>query len=100
MGVFFNRQLVSIGVPYEFLFSSTCFFIRTKQTSYRGFLRKMNKNYIDDVLSLNNSKFVAFVDHISPIELEIKDTTDIARYTSYLDLHFETDNEDRSKTKF
>jgi hypothetical protein len=39
----------------------------------------MNKNYIDDVLSLNNSKLVAFVDRISPIELEIKDTTDIAR---------------------
>jgi hypothetical protein len=60
----------------------------------------MNKNYIDDVLSLNNSKLVAFVDRISPIELEIKDTTDIARYASYLDLHFETDNEDRSKTTF
>jgi hypothetical protein len=32
--------------------------------------------YIDDVLSLNNSRFGDFVDRIYPIELEIKDTTD------------------------
>jgi hypothetical protein len=30
--------------------------------------------YIDDVLSLNNSRFGDIVDHIYPIELEIKDT--------------------------
>jgi hypothetical protein len=29
--------------------------------------------YIDDALSLNNSKFGDFVDRIHPIELEIKD---------------------------
>jgi hypothetical protein len=32
--------------------------------------------YIDDVLSLNNSRFCDFVDRIYRIELEIKDTTD------------------------
>ena len=32
--------------------------------------------YIDDVLSINNSRFGNFVDLIYPIELEIKDTTD------------------------
>jgi hypothetical protein len=32
--------------------------------------------YIDDVLSLNNSRFGDFVDHIYPIEYAIKDTTD------------------------
>ena len=32
--------------------------------------------YMDDVLSLNNSRFGDFVDRIYPIELEIKDTTD------------------------
>jgi hypothetical protein len=31
-------------------------------------------HYIDDVLSLNNSRFGDFVDRIYPIELEIKDT--------------------------
>ena len=49
--------------------------------------------YIDDVLSLNNSKFGDFVDRIYPIELEIKDTTDTVRSASYLDLHLEIDSE-------
>jgi hypothetical protein len=40
--------------------------------------------YIDDVLSLNNSRFGDFVDSIYPIELEIKDTTDTDRLASYL----------------
>jgi hypothetical protein len=42
--------------------------------------------YIDDVLSLNNSRFGDFVDRIHPIELEIKNTTDTDRSASYLDL--------------
>jgi hypothetical protein len=45
--------------------------------------------YIDDVLSLNNSRFGDFVDRIYPIELEIKDTTDTDTSASYLDLHLE-----------
>jgi hypothetical protein len=45
--------------------------------------------YIDDVLSLNNSRFCDFVDRIYPIELEIKDTTDTDRSASYLDIHLE-----------
>ena len=32
--------------------------------------------YIDDVLSLNNTKFGDYVERIYPIELEMKDTTD------------------------
>jgi hypothetical protein len=48
-------------------------------------------HYIDDVLSLNNSRFGDFVDRIYPIELEIKDTTDTDRSASYLDIHFEID---------
>jgi hypothetical protein len=32
--------------------------------------------YIDDVLSLSNSRFGDFVERIYPIELEIKDTTE------------------------
>jgi hypothetical protein len=35
----------------------------------------------------------------SPIELEIKDTTDTDRYASYLDLHLEIDSEGRLRTK-
>ena len=49
--------------------------------------------YIDDVLSLNNSKFCDFVDRIYPIDLEIKDTTDTDMSASYLDLHLEIDSE-------
>ena len=49
--------------------------------------------YIDDVLSLNNSRFGDFVDRIYPIELEIKDTTDTDRSASYLDIHLEIDSE-------
>ena len=43
--------------------------------------------YIDDVLSLNNSRFGDFVDHIYPIELEIENTADTDRFASYIDLH-------------
>ena len=52
--------------------------------------------YIDDVLSLNNCKFVDFVDRIYPIELEVKDTTDIA---SYLYQHLEIASDGRFRTK-
>ena len=50
---------------------------------------------IDDVLSLNNSRFGDFVDGIYPIDLEIKDTTDTDRFASYLDLYLEIDREGR-----
>ena len=52
----------------------------------QGLLKKKEKKlarsfnfmfrYIDDVLSLNNSRFGDFVDRIYPIEYAIKDTTD------------------------
>jgi hypothetical protein len=40
--------------------------------------------YINDVLSLNNSRLGDFVGGIYSIELEIKDTTDTDRSASYL----------------
>jgi hypothetical protein len=48
--------------------------------------------YIDDVLSLNDSRFSDFVNRIYPNELEIKDTTDTEMYASYLDLRLEIDS--------
>ena len=42
---------------------------------------------------------IDFVDRIYPIELEIKDTTYTDRSASYLDLHFEIDNDGRWRTK-
>ena len=56
-------------------------------------------HYIDDVLSLNNSRFGDFVDRIYPIELEIKDTTNTYKFASYLDLHLVIDSEGRLGTK-
>jgi hypothetical protein len=55
--------------------------------------------YINDVLSLNNSRFGEFIDRIYPIELEIKDTTDTYKSASYLDLCLEIDSEERLRTK-
>ena len=98
-----------LGVQTVLLFMMTCSFIRTRQTSYRGPLKKNEKKlawsfnyrycYIDDVLSLNNSRFGDFVDCIYPIELEIKDTTDAYRSASYLDLHLTIDSEGLLRTK-
>jgi hypothetical protein len=55
--------------------------------------------YIDDVLSLNNSRFGDFVDRIYPIEFEVKNTTYTDTSASYLDLHLEIDSEGRLRTK-
>ena len=109
MDVFFNRQSAYLWVQTVLFFSPTCSFIRMRQTSYRGFSRKIKKKlarsfnftlrYIDDVLSLNNSRFGDFVDRIYPIELEIKDTTDTDRSASCLDLHLEIDSEGRLRTQ-
>ena len=55
--------------------------------------------YIDDVLSLNNSRFGDFVDRIYPIEFEIKNTTYTDRSASYIDLHLEIDSRGRLRRK-
>ena len=55
--------------------------------------------YIDDVLSLNNSRFGDFVDRIYPTELEINDTIDTDRSASYLDLHLEFETNGWWRTK-
>ena len=81
MDVLFNRQSAYLCDPLLadlFLYSHEADFIQ-------GLLKKNEKKvvrsfnftfrYIDDVLSLNNSKIGDFFDLIYPIELEIKDTT-------------------------
>jgi hypothetical protein len=55
--------------------------------------------YIDDVLSLNKSRFGDFVDHIYPIWAWNKGYTDTDRSASYLDLHLEIDSEGRLRMK-
>ena len=55
--------------------------------------------YIDDDLSLNNSRFGDYLHLIYQNKLEVKDTTDTHKSASYLDLHFEIDNGGRLQIK-
>jgi hypothetical protein len=85
-----------------FLYSYEAYFIQgLLKTNEMKLARSFNSTscYIDDVLSLHNSRFGDFVDRIYPIGLEIKNTTDTDRSASYLDLHLEIDSEVRLRTK-
>ena len=48
--------------------------------------------YIDYVLSLKNTKFAEYLEFIYPRELQIKETTEIAASSSYLDCYLYIDN--------
>ena len=50
--------------------------------------------YIDDVLSINNSRFAEFLPLIYSPELEVKETTDTASSASFLDVYLEFDKRD------
>ena len=91
-----------------FPFLADLFLYKYEADLIKSLLKKQKKltrsfnftfRYIDDVLSLNNSKFGDFFDRIYPIELEIKDTTDTARSASYLSIHLEFHNKGRLRTK-
>jgi hypothetical protein len=58
-----------------------------------------NFHYIDDVMSLINSRFGEYLHHIYQNELEIKDIPDTQRYVSYLVRHVEIHNGGRLKRK-
>ena len=100
--VFFGGRVFN---PWESTLFADLFLYSYEADFIQGFLKK-NENklaqsfnftfrYVDDVISLNNSRFGDFVDRIYPIELEIKDTTDTDRYASYLDLHLKSDSNGR-----
>ena len=55
--------------------------------------------YIDDVTTLNCPYFRQYLHLIHPSQLEIKDTTDIRRTASYLDLFLNIDTDGRLHTK-
>ena len=48
--------------------------------------------YIDDALSLKNTKFAEYLEFIYTRELEIKETTETAFSSSYLDCYLYIDN--------
>jgi hypothetical protein len=61
--------------------------------------RAFNFTYIDDVLSINNPRFVAeFLPLIYPPELEIKETTDTASSASFSDVNLEFDDSGQLST--
>ena len=85
-----------------FLYSYEAEFIQTLIKSGKRQLAKsfnFTFRYIDDVLSLNNSKFSDYINDIYPEELEIKETTDNSTSSSFLDLLFEFDNDNRLRVK-
>ena len=49
-------------------------------------------SYIDDVSCLKNTKFAEYLEFIYPHELEIKETTETAASSSYLDCYLYIDN--------
>ena len=55
--------------------------------------------YIDDVLSLSNSDFDQYIHTIYPPELDIKNTTDSTKSSSYLDLLLSIDANTNLHTK-
>jgi len=81
----------TVGIPMDTNCSLiTDLFLYSYEADFmQGFLNKnemkiarsfnFSFRYIDDVLSLNNSRFGDFVDRIYPIELEIEDTADAER---------------------
>ena len=82
---------------------------QTKVNSFNAIsiikIEKIAKNfnscvrYIDDVLSLNNSRFGDHLHCIYPNELEVSNTSGIQKIASYLDLHLVTENGGGLKTK-
>ena len=54
---------------------------------------------MDDVLSINNSRFAEFLPLIYPPELEAKENTDTASSASFLDLYLEFDDSGQISTK-
>ena len=97
-----------LWVQTVLLFSPTSSFNLYAADFIHGLLKKNEKkvsrsfnftfNYINDVLSINNSKYGDFVDRIYPIELEITDTTDTERSATYLNIQLEIDSEGRLRT--
>ncbi|KAK3092278.1 hypothetical protein FSP39_000651, partial [Pinctada imbricata] len=72
-----------------FLYSYEADYIQTLLSTGRKHLApqfNFTFRYIDDVLSINNPKFMDHLHEIYPHELEIKETTESGRSASYLDI--------------
>ena len=85
-----------------FLFSYEAEFVEELvKSGHRDLAKAFNFTfrYIDDVLSLNNKKFIDYVHRIYPSELEIKDTTDSSTSAAYLDIFLRRNQQGQLFTK-
>ena len=85
-----------------FLYTYEAEFIQTLVKSKKKKLAQsfnLTFRYIDDVLSLSNTKFEDHLHLIYPNELEIKNTTDTQKSASYLDLYIQIDKNGHLNTK-
>ena len=97
------RHAYGYQLVFLFLYSYEAYFIQAllkKSENQLAWTFNCTFQYIDDVFSLNNSKFDDFVDRIYSTEHEIKDITDTARTASYIDMHTEIGSNGRLRTKF
>ena len=87
---FSQRQLVFQWVPTVLLFWSICCIIHSYESDFIPEFIKKNETklvlifnltcrYINDVISLNNSKLDDYLDCIYPTEVEINDTIEIPK---------------------
>ena len=78
-----------------FLYSYEAEFVQSLLTAGKKHLAQQfnfTYRYEDDVLSLKNTKIAEYLEFIYPRELEIKETTETAASSSYLDCYLYTDN--------
>ena len=78
-----------------FLYSYEAEFVQSLLQSGKKHLAQQfnfTYRYKDDVLSLKNTKFAEYLEFIYPRELEIKETTETAASSSYLDCYLYIDN--------
>ena len=66
-------------------------FVKDKKMIHEARAFNFTYRYVDDVLSINNSRFAEFLPLIYPPELEVKETTDTASSASFLALYLEFD---------
>ena len=78
-----------------FLYSYEAEFVQSLlQASKKHLAQQFNftYRYIDDVLSLKNTKFAEYLEFIYPHELEIKETTETAASSLYFECYLYIDN--------
>jgi hypothetical protein len=94
----------SVAIFVYFLLQFLCIFCSNISASFCSNFGvfSFTYRYIDDVLSINNSRFAEFlllIYQIYPPELEVKETTDTASSASFLDLYLEFDDSGQISTK-